>query len=72
MQENSYSQQKYSNAVKKYTPELWKQYTKKDKFTADIIVDEESDILIKGKTIWPEKNGHEYDVILRKPHNKKY
>ncbi|MBW2966767.1 DUF483 domain-containing protein [Candidatus Woesearchaeota archaeon] len=63
---------KYSNIIKKFTPELWQQYTKKDRFKTDIIVDEESDILIKGKTIWPERNAHEYDVILRKPHNNKY
>jgi hypothetical protein len=63
---------KYSNAVKKFTLEIWEQYTKKDKFKVEIIVDEESDLTVKGKTIWPEKEGHEYDVILRKPHNKKY
>jgi hypothetical protein len=63
---------KYSNTIKKFTPELWKEYTKKDKFASDIVVDEESDVLLKGKTIWPERNAHEYDVILRKPHNGKY
>jgi len=63
---------KYSNAIKKFAPEIWKEYTKKDRFSADLIVDEESDILIEGKTIWPEREAHEYDVILRKPHNKKY
>lgn len=63
---------KYSNTIKKFTPELWKEYTKKDRFKADLIVDEESDIFLKGKTIWPERNAHEYSVILRKPHKEKH
>jgi len=63
---------KYSSVIKKYTPDLWKQYTKTDSFKSEIIVDKESDILLNGKTIWPERNGHEYEVILRKPHNKKF
>jgi len=63
---------KYSNIVKRFTPEIWKEYIKKDRFAADLIVDEESDILVKGKTIWPERNAHEYDVILRKPHKRRY
>ena len=63
---------KYSNTIKKFTQEIWKEYTKKKKFTSDLIIDEESDILIKEKTIWPERDGHEYDTILRKACNKKY
>lgn len=63
---------KYSNTIKKFAPEIWKEYTKKHKFISDLIIDEESDILIKGKTIWPEKDAHEYDVVLKKPHNGKY
>jgi len=63
---------KYSNIIKRLTPEIWKEYTKKDKFKSELIVDEESDILLKGKTIWPERDAHEYDLILRKPHNKKH
>jgi hypothetical protein len=63
---------KYSNTIKKFTPELWQQYSKKDQFKTEIIIDEESDIFIKGKTIWPARDAHEYDVIPKKPHNKKY
>lgn len=62
----------YSSAIKKNAPTLWKQYTKTDSFRSDVIVDKESDILIKGKTIWPERDGHEYEVILRHPHDNRY
>jgi len=62
----------YSNAIKKYAPEILKKYSKKDSFKSQIIIDEESDILENTKTIWPEKNGYEYSVILKKPHNKKH
>jgi len=62
----------YSSTIKKFTPKLWKQYIKTDSFKSEIIVDKESDVLLKGKTIWPERDGHEYEVILRHPHNKKY
>ena len=62
----------YSSTIKKFTPKLWKQYTKTDSFKSEIIVDKESDILLNKKTIWPERDGHEYEIILRQPHNKKY
>jgi len=63
---------KYSNSVKKHAPKLWKEYKRKRVFESDLIVDEESDILVKGKTIWPEKDGHDYSVILKKPYKGKY
>jgi len=63
---------KYSNVVKKHAPKFWKEYRKKKVFDSDMIVDEESDMLVNGKTIWPEKNGHDYSVILKKQYNGKY
>jgi hypothetical protein len=63
---------RYETAIKKYAPEIYKKYKAKKTFERDIIIDTESDILIKGKTIWPEKNGHDYSVITRKPIEGKY
>lgn len=62
----------YSATIKKYASKTWKDYTKTDSFRSEIIVDKESDVFLNKKTIWPERDGHEYEVILRKPHNKKY
>ncbi|MBW3000156.1 hypothetical protein KY339_05785 [Candidatus Woesearchaeota archaeon] len=62
----------YSRTVKKLAPKLWKEYTRKDTFPAELIVDAESDIVVGGKSIWPEKNGHDYGLILSKKHNKKH
>ncbi len=63
---------KNSNVVKKHALKLWQEYRKKKVFDSDMIVDEESDILANGKTIWPEKDGHDYSVILKKPYKGKY
>lgn len=63
---------RYSNVVKRHAPKFWQEYRKKKIFDSDLVVDEESDILVKGKTIWPEKDGHDYSVILRKPYKGKY
>lgn len=63
---------RYEAAVKKYAPEIYKKYRQKKVFERNIIIDTESDILIKGKTIWPEKNGHDYSVITKNPIEGKY
>lgn len=63
---------RYSDVIRRFAPKFWKEYGKKKVFDSDLIVDEESDILVKGKTIWPEKDGHDYSVILKKPYKGKY
>ena len=63
---------RYSGVVKKHALKFWKEYGKKKVFDSDMIVDEESDILVTGKTIWPEKDGHDYSVILKKPYKGKH
>jgi hypothetical protein len=63
---------KYENAVKKFAPEIYKEYRQRKTFETDIIIDTESDILLNGKTIWPEKDCHDYSVITKHQIEGKY
>ncbi len=58
---------KYLDAVKKYAPEFYKQYTKKRKYKLPVIVDAESDV-----GVWKKKDGHDYALVTRKPLGGKY
>ena len=61
-----------SDIVKRHAPNFWREYGRKKVFDSDMVVDEESDIIVNGKTIWPEKDGHDYSVILKKPYKGRY
>ncbi|MBI4451564.1 hypothetical protein HY642_06335 [Candidatus Woesearchaeota archaeon] len=65
---------KYSAAVKKLAPKVWKDFTRKRSYTTDLIVDVEHDIVSEfgGGSIWQHRDGHDYSVISRKPFEGKY
>ncbi|MFC1800997.1 hypothetical protein ACFLZB_00845 [Nanoarchaeota archaeon] len=62
----------YSKTIKKVDEKLWKEYDEKNSFKAELLVGGYSDVLMKEKSIWPEKNGYEYELITRKPIKDKY
>jgi len=62
----------YSNMIKKIAPELWDAYRRKVSYDTELIVDSESDITIHGKSIFDQKDGHEYVVIARHAFNGKH
>lgn len=55
---------KYSNAIKKFAPKLWQEYSAKEIIKTDVIIDTESDIFDdNAKSIWPNKDCHDYAAI---------
>ncbi len=62
----------YSNTTKKIAPELWGVYCRKVGYDTELIVDSESDITIHGKSIFDQKDGHEYVVVARHAFNGKH
>ncbi len=56
--------------VKKIAPRFWRDYTKKQSFETELIVDSESDVYFdkinEQKSIWPKKDGHDYSLIALK------
>ncbi len=62
----------YRDTLQKYAPGLLAQYAKERTFKTDIILMGESDVLHKGKTIWPKKDGREYGVVTARPLEGKY
>jgi hypothetical protein len=64
--------EKYKEALKKASKKVYKGYTSKGKFKGSLIVGGVSDVLIKGKSIWPKKRGYEYELIFKKPFRKHY
>ncbi len=69
---------KYKQALKKYAPEFFKQFSKKRNYNVDVVVDVLNDIgseellTREGTSIWPVKNGFDYIFITMKPVDKKY
>lgn len=63
---------KYEEALKKASKKIYKEYLGKSKFKGNLIVGGVSDILIKGKSIWPKKNSYEYELIFKRPFRKHY
>lgn len=59
---------KYRNAVKRHTVKFYDKFCSKKSYSTDLIVDAPSDILKKGKSIWPVKKALEYSVISKKPY----
>lgn len=58
----------YRRALKKTAPKFYKELSRKKVYKTGLIIDTESDIFDKnGKTVWPEKDGHEYSVIAKIP-----
>ncbi|MBR9683889.1 hypothetical protein GOV03_05110 [Candidatus Woesearchaeota archaeon] len=64
--------QKYSEALKKVSKKVYKEYLSRSKFKGGLIVGGISDVEIKGKSIWPKKEGYEYELIFKKPFRKHY
>ena len=62
----------YSDTVKKAREAVYKEYSKTRNYDVDLLVSDESNIMIDGESIWPEKDGHEYEVVTRKPLEGKY
>jgi hypothetical protein len=63
---------KYINILKKRANKFYKEFSKKKFFRTDFIVEGENNILINIKEwpLWIEKDGHEYNLVSKKPHNK--
>jgi hypothetical protein len=63
---------KYKNAVKKLAPKFYKEFTKKQSFKTNLIVEGENNIIINinGKPLWTKKNGYEYNLVTKKVFNK--
>lgn len=64
--------QKYEACVKKFLPRTYHYYKDLYSLNADFIVDAESDVLEDGRSIWPEKDAHEYSLISTKPVDNHY
>lgn len=66
--------EKYRQAVKKYAPAFYKEFSKKKVFSTDFIVEGENNFLVSadGQLLWDEKDGHEYNLITAKPYNRHY
>ena len=58
---------RYALTVRRLAPLFWNSYTRPRTARARLIVDKESDVLVRGRSIWPRKDGHEYSVITAKP-----
>lgn len=63
---------KYAEGLKKASEKTYKEYVGKGKFKGSLIVGGISDVEVKGKSIWPEKKGHEYELIFKKPFRSNY
>lgn len=64
---------KYSAALKKHAPKFWKSFSSVKKFSSDVIVDAESELLqdivynpLSTEPVFPVKDGHEYGLITLK------
>ena len=62
----------YEKVVKEHKPKIWEEYHQKHTHKTDFIVLGLSDIIVDGVSIWPEKDGYEYELITKKPFNGKY
>ncbi len=62
----------HEKVVKEHKPQVWEEYNKKHVHKTDFIVSGASDIIVDGVSIWPEKDGYEYELITKKPFNGKY
>ncbi len=69
---------KYKNAVKKYAPKFFKDFSKKRTYKTEVIVDVAKDIKTQnlifkdGLSIWPIKKGMDYIFISRKKVEKEF
>src|SRR5574342_199950 len=57
---------KYASAIKKSSPKFLSAYSKHRKYSSAVIVDTEND------DIWRKKNGHNYNLVTKKPLDGKY
>lgn len=58
---------KYEEGLKRLSRKIYKEYLGESRFKGKLIVGGYSDVEVKGKSIWPEKEGYEYELIFRKP-----
>ena len=55
---------KHSFAIKKHASKLWGEFSEKKTFTADVLVDAESDVFDdNAKSLWPMRDCHEYSLV---------
>lgn len=59
---------KYSAAIKRHAPNLWNNFSAEQTSTADLIVDSESDVFDdNAKSIWQNKDCHDYSLVSAEP-----
>ncbi|MEM4254346.1 MAG: hypothetical protein QXR48_03110 [Candidatus Woesearchaeota archaeon] len=65
--------EKYAYVLKKFAPKFWKRFSATKKYSTDVIVDNESELLqdvvygIKSTApVFPVKDGHEYSLVTLK------
>lgn len=71
-QETKKLNQLYEKTIKSLAPKVYGEYKKKKEFLTKLLVCGESDISHQGKSIWPKKDGHEYELFSLSPFKGKY
>ncbi|MEK6858056.1 MAG: hypothetical protein AABX39_05710 [Nanoarchaeota archaeon] len=61
---------KYAQLLRRIAPKFYSEFSKRKIFTADLVVDSESDIfkdtIFETRPVWLEKDGHEYTLLCLK------
>ena len=65
-------QKKYSVALKKTSPSFYQHLNEANPYQTDIIIESENDILANEKSIWKQKDGHDYVVLSTRPYQSKH
>lgn len=67
---------KYSRLLKNTSPKFFAEFSNKKSFTANLVVDSESDIfkdsIFETRPVWLEKDGHEYTLLCLQKINGNY
>ena len=63
---------RYEKSIKEKTPYLYKTFTKKQTHKTIFLIDTENDVLKNGTSVWTKKNGHDYILVTKTAHHKKY
>lgn len=58
-------EKKYCLEIKNTCPKLYYQYKEKNQLKGKLVVSGISDVEVQGKSIWPEKEGYEYELVLK-------
>lgn len=63
---------KYETTLQKISKKIYKEYINQSRFKGRLIVGEISDVEVKNQSIWPKKEGYEYELIFKKPFRRYY